>query len=171
MTKEEVLIQRLREEATHELNHQTIALLLEAAQALASPAQPEPVAHRQGFWCADLTCKKCYSAEFRLKHATPPATPVQPEQEPSQREFENWLRSKWTAGYTCQKLEGRYTDKAAQSFWECWQAATVPPAAQQEPVQELVPETLQQQLEKAEAALYSANADIRRIKQTILRQL
>jgi len=52
--------------------------------------------------------------------------PAQPEpavQEPSQREFENWLRSKWTAGYTCQKLEGRYTDKAAQSFWECWQAA------------------------------------------------
>jgi hypothetical protein len=45
------------------------------------------------------------------------------EQEPSQRKFENWLRSKWTAGYACQKLEGRYTDKAAQSFWECWQAA------------------------------------------------
>jgi hypothetical protein len=49
--------------------------------------------------------------------------PQRTEQEPSQREFENWLRSKWTAGYACQKLEGRYTDKAAQSFWECWQAA------------------------------------------------
>ena len=46
-----------------------------------------------------------------------------PVQEPSQREFENWLRSKWTAGYACPKLEGRYTDEAAQSFWECWQAA------------------------------------------------
>jgi hypothetical protein len=53
---------------------------------------------------------------------TPPAA-LRTEQEPSQREFENWLRSKWTAGYACQKLEGRYTDKAAQSFWECWQAA------------------------------------------------
>jgi hypothetical protein len=32
------------------------------------PAQQEPVAHRDGFWCADLTCKKCYSADFRFKH-------------------------------------------------------------------------------------------------------
>ena len=31
-------------------------------------AQQEPVAHRDGFWCADLTCKKCYSADFRFKH-------------------------------------------------------------------------------------------------------
>ena len=46
-----------------------------------------------------------------------------PVQVPSQREFENWLRSKWTAGYACPKLDGRYTDAAAQSFWECWQAA------------------------------------------------
>jgi hypothetical protein len=53
-------------------------------------------------------------------YTTPPSAPVQ---EPSQREFENWLRSKWTAGYACPKLEGRYTDEAAQSFWECWQAA------------------------------------------------
>ena len=41
-------------------------------QALA--AQPAPAAHRDGHWCVDLTCKKCYSADFRLKHsATPPA--------------------------------------------------------------------------------------------------
>ena len=39
----EALIARLREEATYDLNHQTIALLLEAAQALAAPVQ-EPVA-------------------------------------------------------------------------------------------------------------------------------
>jgi hypothetical protein len=32
-----------------------------------------PVGHRDGHWCADLTCKKCYSADFRLKHTTPPA--------------------------------------------------------------------------------------------------
>jgi len=38
-------------------------------EALAEqPAQQEPVAHRDGFWCADLTCKKCYSADFRFKH-------------------------------------------------------------------------------------------------------
>jgi hypothetical protein len=37
-------------------------------------AQPAPAAHRDGHWCVDLTCKKCYSADFRLKHsATPPA--------------------------------------------------------------------------------------------------
>ncbi len=43
MTDKEALITRLREEATHALHHQTIALLLEAAQALAAPVQ-EPVA-------------------------------------------------------------------------------------------------------------------------------
>ena len=40
-------------------------------QALAAP-----VGHRDGHWCADLTCKKCYSADFRLKHTTPPAQPA-----------------------------------------------------------------------------------------------
>jgi len=38
-------------------------------EALAQPAQ-----HREGHWCVDLTCSKCYSADFRFKHATPPAT-------------------------------------------------------------------------------------------------
>ena len=28
----------------------------------------EPVGHRDGYWCADLTCKKCYSADFHFKH-------------------------------------------------------------------------------------------------------
>ena len=41
-------------------------------QALAATA-----GHRDGHWCVDLTCKKCYSADFRLKHTTPPAAPVQ----------------------------------------------------------------------------------------------
>jgi hypothetical protein len=42
----EALIQRLREEATHELNHETIALILEAAGALAQPEQePDVVMH------------------------------------------------------------------------------------------------------------------------------
>jgi hypothetical protein len=46
MTKDEALIQRLREEATHELNHETIALILEAAEALAQPEQePDVVMH------------------------------------------------------------------------------------------------------------------------------
>jgi hypothetical protein len=40
-------------------------------------AQPAPAAHRDGHWCVDLTCKKCYSADFRLKHsATSPAQPA-----------------------------------------------------------------------------------------------
>jgi len=43
-------------------------------EALAQPAQ-EPVGHRVGFWCADLTCNKCYSAEFRFKHTTPQQRP------------------------------------------------------------------------------------------------
>ena len=40
---QEALIARLKEEATYDLNHQTIALLIEAADALAQPAQQEPV--------------------------------------------------------------------------------------------------------------------------------
>ena len=39
----EALIARLKEEATYDLNHQTIALLIDAADALAQPAQQEPV--------------------------------------------------------------------------------------------------------------------------------
>ena len=35
----------------------------------------KPVGHRVGFWCADLTCNKCYSAEFRFKHTTPQQRP------------------------------------------------------------------------------------------------
>lgn len=42
MTKDEALIARLREEATYDLNHETIALLIEAAEALAQPEQ-EPL--------------------------------------------------------------------------------------------------------------------------------
>ena len=45
---------------------------------LAQPEQ-EPVGHREGYWCVDLTCKKCYSADFRLKHTPPQRT----EQEPA----------------------------------------------------------------------------------------
>ena len=45
---------------------------------LAQPDQ-EPVGHREGYWCVDLTCKKCYSADFRLKHTPPQRT----EQEPA----------------------------------------------------------------------------------------
>jgi hypothetical protein len=50
-----------------------------AALNAAQPAPVQPVAHRDGFWCADLTCKKCYSADFRFKHTTPPAQPAVPD--------------------------------------------------------------------------------------------
>jgi hypothetical protein len=40
-------------------------------------ALAQPVQHREGYWCAQLTCSKCYSADFRLKHTAPPL-PVQP---------------------------------------------------------------------------------------------
>ena len=42
-----------------------------ACDARKLPKQ-EPVAHRDGYWCADLTCSKCYGADFRLKHTPPP---------------------------------------------------------------------------------------------------
>ena len=95
-------------------------------------AHPQPIFSAWKFvGCTNVPeILPAYLSELEV---APPAQPA-PVQKPSQREFENWLRGKWTAGYACQKLEGRYTDKAAQSFWECWQAATVPPAAQPAPV-------------------------------------
>ena len=41
---------------------------LEARIKEALAQTQEPVGHRDGYWCADLTCKKCYSADFRFKH-------------------------------------------------------------------------------------------------------
>ena len=54
-------------------------------EALAQPAQL--VAHREGFWCVDLTCKKCYGADFRFKHKSSVdkkslTTPARPEERP-----------------------------------------------------------------------------------------
>ena len=95
-------------------------------KALAQPEQ-EPI----GYWPEQrageyhshdsVTAYRTPKAGWIPVYTTPPAQPAQAE--PNRRDFENWLRSKWTAGYACKKLEGRYTDKAAQSFWECWQAA------------------------------------------------
>ena len=60
------------------------------------------------------------------------STPAQPAAQhvtayaalPDEREaFESWLRSVWTAGYGCPKLDsGKYVHDEAQRFWECWQA-------------------------------------------------
>jgi len=41
-------------------------------------ALAQPVQHREGHWCADLTCSRCYGADFRFKHS-----PHLPVQEPS----------------------------------------------------------------------------------------
>ena len=40
----------------------------------AQPAHVLLAAHREEYWCADLTCKKCYGADFRFKHAPPQRT-------------------------------------------------------------------------------------------------
>ena len=72
MDKDEALIARLREEATYELNHQTIALLLEAAQALAVPPVQEPVAMPEN-WFAGMP-EEYRKEAWRV--ATPPAQPA-----------------------------------------------------------------------------------------------
>ena len=64
----------------HELLNDVEKALAEHAmsevQRLGQEIEQEPVllfqSHRDGFWCVDLTCAKCYSADFRLKHTTPP---------------------------------------------------------------------------------------------------
>ena len=68
--------------ASAEKMHEAIAAIEEA---LAQPVQL--VAHREAFWCVDLTCKKCYSADFRFKHKSSVdkkslTTPAQPEERP-----------------------------------------------------------------------------------------
>jgi hypothetical protein len=35
--------------------------------------------HSEGFWCNDLTCKKCYSADFRFRHPKPAAQLAVPD--------------------------------------------------------------------------------------------
>ena len=50
-----------------------------AAVAAIEQALAAPVVHRDGHWCMDLTCKKCYSADFRLKHTIPLAQPAVPD--------------------------------------------------------------------------------------------
>jgi hypothetical protein len=94
------------------------------SDATTPPAQPAPVQEPVGYVAENgvVDWNVCAPPILTDLYTTSPLA-LRTEQEPSQRKFENWLRSKWTAGYACQKLEGRYTDKAAQSFWECWQAA------------------------------------------------
>ncbi len=43
-------------------------------------AEKQDQPHREGYWCANLACKKCYGADFRLKHQ--PTAQRQPLTEP-----------------------------------------------------------------------------------------
>ena len=100
--KTEALIARLREEATYDLNHETIALLIEAAEALAQPEQ-EPVASNvQAQWLGNalFDCIKAsgiirkdigslsvaellfFSQDLKGMLERQAATRAQPEQEP-----------------------------------------------------------------------------------------
>jgi len=47
---------------------------MEAVRAVLESQEPMLLfqSHRDNFWCVDLTCKKCYSADFRLMHTHPP---------------------------------------------------------------------------------------------------
>jgi len=59
--------------------------LSKLGQEIEAQPEQEPVAHREAFWCVDLTCKKCYGADFRFKHKSSVdkeslTTPAQPEE-------------------------------------------------------------------------------------------
>jgi len=102
-------------------------LLFEAEEILekALAEQPAPVqvpvAHRDGFWCADLTCKKCYSADFRFKHknsvvneslTTPeqrkPLTDEQIEAIRVGEEFNQWGISETAFKYVARSIEAAH---------------------------------------------------------------
>ncbi len=86
----EALITRLREEATYALHHETIALLLEAAQALAAPVQ-EPVAWMFPDDLKRFETNETYAGAYSIKmssptqgqtvplYTTPPAQPAVPD--------------------------------------------------------------------------------------------
>ena len=57
--------------------HQKLLGELQAMRAVAQPEQKPLLliqSHRDGYWCVDLTCKKCYAADFRFKHTPPQRT-------------------------------------------------------------------------------------------------
>lgn len=90
---------------------------------LEQPAQQEPVATFDEVWDA-IDWDKWRMKPIRdLVEMIHRQTSSPAQSKPSRTDFENWLRSKWTAGYGCPKVDGRYTDDSAQAFWECWQAA------------------------------------------------
>ena len=79
----ELIVYSVDDEGTHENRAKVQSAITAIKEALAptrtqcevqdeQSSSQEPVAHRDGFWCADLTCKKCYSADFRFKHTSPP---------------------------------------------------------------------------------------------------
>jgi len=81
MTKDEIF--KMAKEVYGETNWTEASLSrleafakLVAAKAIAELKSQEPMllfqSHRDNFWCVDLTCKKCYSADFRLMHTHPP---------------------------------------------------------------------------------------------------
>jgi hypothetical protein len=77
------------------------------------PAQPAPVGHRDGHWCVNLTCKKCYSADFRLKHTAPPAAQRQwvglTDEEVMQTMSGNWTSQFYFARAIEAKLKEKNT--------------------------------------------------------------
>ena len=92
-----------------ELQAKRTDVIEKGLEALAQPEQ-EPVGHREGYWCVDLTCKKCYSADFRLKH-TPP-----------QRTQPNDIDLFWRAVTTPEKWVGL----TAEEVLQCWEKAHEP---------------------------------------------
>jgi hypothetical protein len=62
--KDEALIARLLEEATHELHHETVAVLLAAAKALAQPEQESTLQEQ-----LDIASADCAKADANLDKA------------------------------------------------------------------------------------------------------
>jgi len=80
-------------------------------EALAQPEQL--VAHREAFWCVDLTCKKCYGADFRFKHKSSVdkkflTTPAQPDAfEQGRQEGMKQERALWELSRVGQEIEAQ----------------------------------------------------------------
>jgi len=81
----EALIQRLREEAAHDLHHETGTLLLEAAEALAQPVQEHHEFPLRGLLASELKCWHRLTEDEQInllafvKNTTPPAAQQEPE--------------------------------------------------------------------------------------------
>ncbi len=103
-------------------------LLAEQAIATIAEAEKQDQPHREGYWCANLACKKCYGADFRLKHQ--PTAQQAPAQEPNQSpypEYDRGFSNGWDRGNAAAQRQPLTDEEIAVLMRETWGSASIAP--------------------------------------------